>query len=186
MLQLTTDSTPSIMTRFYSTQKLFTSSTKLDTFYFCYCLLHIPITVLIDSALVIPTQWQPSFQKAIIEFHTSSNNDYLLLSPPDWLVVFGWVEILFQLPLFGYAALQLYKRSPTIYPLLFVYGVEAAVTTLCCLLHIVSEGGNHGLTQMEVINLFGVYLPTFVIPLFMAIDVFTREWNSPVNEKKRD
>jgi hypothetical protein len=93
-----------------SMTKLFTNETKADTFYFIYCLIHIPITILIDSGLTIPHEYQPEIQKRIISFHISQNKDFLLQSPPTWLVLFGWIEVLFQLPLFFLAAYALYKR----------------------------------------------------------------------------
>jgi hypothetical protein len=65
-----------------------------------------------------------------------------------------------------------------IYPYLFLYGVEASMTTLCCLLAIYSEGLDYGLTQGELYNLVGVYLPTFFIPLYIAFDTFTRDWTA--------
>lgn len=89
---------------------LFTKETKADTFYFVYCLLHVPITVLIDSSLAIPREYQPQMQQMIIKFHVSTNKDFLLQSPPVWLVVFGWIELVFQLPFFFIAAYALYKR----------------------------------------------------------------------------
>lgn len=156
---------------------LFTKFTRADSFYFVYCLIHIPITILIDSGLAIPKRFQPYIQQSIIEFHISNNNDFLLRSPPAWLVFFGWIEVTLQLPLFFIAAYALYKRSPSIYPYLFLYGIEASMTTLCCLLNILTEGQANGLSTGEISNLFGVYLPTFLIPWYMAYDTFQRDWS---------
>ncbi len=62
--------------------------------------MHIPITILIDSALVIPPENRFSLQKTILDFHIQQNNDVLLINPPSWLVLFGWIEMVFQLPTF--------------------------------------------------------------------------------------
>lgn len=95
----------------YSEKPLFNSATKTDTFYFLYFLLHIPITVLIDSALAIPPKYQLDIQKTILEFHISENKDFLLARPPSWLRVFGWIELVLQLPLFFVGAVCLYKSE---------------------------------------------------------------------------
>jgi hypothetical protein len=50
-------------------------------------------------------------------------------------------------------------------------------------LAIYSEGLDYGLTQGELYNLVGVYLPTFFIPLYIAFDTFTRDWAAKNIEK---
>lgn len=95
----------------YSKKPLFSGSTRTDTFYFVYLLLHIPITVLIDSALAIPQQYQLQVQKTLINFHISQNKDFLLAAPPTWLTFFGWIELTLQLPFFVLGAVALYKSK---------------------------------------------------------------------------
>lgn len=51
-----------------------------------------------------------------------------------------------------------------------IYGFNAFFTTGVCLLYVLTEGANNGLSESEVWNLFGLYVPYFVIPLAMMID----------------
>lgn len=95
----------------YSKEPLFNGKTKTDTFYFLYFLLHIPITVLIDSALAIPKEYQLNIQKSLLEFHIGQNKDFLLANPPSWLTVFGWIELVLQLPFFFIGAAALFKSE---------------------------------------------------------------------------
>lgn len=165
---------------------LFTSRTKLDTFYFLYCVLHFIITCLIDVVLVVPREYLTSFQLNLVNFHISEYKDFLLQNPPNWLVFFGWIEVLFQLPLFFLGAIALYQRKSKVYPYLFCYGVEAALTTLVCMVVIAFNGESHGLTTSDIVNLELVYFPILFICAFLAIDMlFNRIWYEiPITEKK--
>ncbi|KAJ2912635.1 hypothetical protein MD484_g7782, partial [Candolleomyces efflorescens] len=116
-----------------------------------------------------------------------------------WLKCFMWTEALFQLPTFFYGAYNLYHNlnAPKLYPLLVAYGASTAMTTLPCLAVLlttpsvetaVSEGSkmvvrslNHsgvwlkpGLTAAQRMLLLGSYVPFFVIPLVIAIDMAIR------------
>lgn len=79
---------------------VFTKNSKLDTFYFLYFLIHIPITILVDSSLAIPSQWRLSVQQKVLDFHLKENKDFILCISPSWLKIAGLVEIFFQLPVF--------------------------------------------------------------------------------------
>ncbi|CAK7902862.1 hypothetical protein CAAN1_07S04742 [[Candida] anglica] len=147
---------------------------KLDWFYFWYFVIHVPITVLIDSCLIVPPSWQFNIQKTLVQFHIATNNDFLLDTLPLWLQVFGFVELVFQLPLFVYGAFKLYNNDITIYPWLVIYGFNASFTTLVCLVYVLAEGESHGLLSGQVWGLFGLYVPYFIIPLVMLIDSMNR------------
>ncbi|ODQ82094.1 hypothetical protein BABINDRAFT_170629 [Babjeviella inositovora NRRL Y-12698] len=149
----------------------------LDKFYAAYFLLHIPITVLIDSSLVIPPAHRPLLQQQILKFHFEQNKDFLLVNVRNWLWCFGIIEMVFQLPFFAWAAYRLLGRKGqmltlTMAPGMILYGFNASVTSLVCIVEIVLEGARNGLTQSEVWALVGVYFPTFVIPFVMLL-VFT-------------
>ena len=145
-------------------------SRKLDWFYFWYFVIHVPVTVLIDSCLVIPKEWQTTVQRSIVLFHVSTNNDFLLAKPPLWLQVFGFYELVFQLPLFIYGAVQLYQNNRQVYPWLIIYGFNAAFTTSVCLVYVIMEGAAHGLTNGQICSLFGLYVPYLIIPVFILVD----------------
>lgn len=72
-----------------------------------FSITHIIISVLIDSTVVIPQQYQLDIQKQISEYHVTTNNDILLLNAPAWLKAFVWLELIFQVPFFLVAAIGL-------------------------------------------------------------------------------
>lgn len=69
------------------------------------------------------------------------------------------------------------------------YGLEASLTTVCCLVTIWVKGEENGLDHSDIIALIGVYSPTFIIPFYMACEVLSRDWEAsakPGLEKKKN
>ncbi|EDO17491.1 hypothetical protein Kpol_1058p28 [Vanderwaltozyma polyspora DSM 70294] len=161
------------------------------SFYYYYFLLHIPITLCIDSSVVIPLEWYPNLLQNLIKFHINNNNDFLLADKPLWLVIFVLIELVVQLPLFVYFTIYLprlkqgdsnlanddkvEKRSRQEFQSrlnwwLKLYGFNASLTTLICIVVIYFNGHqlnnvDIAMTLNEKLSLIGVYLPTFLIPL---------------------
>ncbi|GEQ66746.1 hypothetical protein JCM33374_g409 [Metschnikowia sp. JCM 33374] len=147
---------------------------KKDTFYFWYFVLHIPITVLIDSCLVIPREYRHWVQASLVDFHVQQNKDFLLQNPPLWLQVFGAFELFFQLPVFFIAAYKLYAGYRNIHVILCVYGFNASFTTAVCLAYVVKTAHVYGLSTTEKWSLFALYVPYLLIPGFMMVDSASR------------
>lgn len=146
----------------------------IDKFYIAYFLMHIPITLIIDSCIIIPEEQRFQFQKQFLEFHISSNKDFLLVSLPLWLKVFGLFELFVQLPFFAIGAYMLVKQMKQVYPYMLIYGFNASFTTLVCLVHIFCDYERFGLTTGESYKLAALYIPYLVIPLVMLVDYSIR------------
>lgn len=159
---------------------------KLDLFYFAYFVIHVPVTLLIDSCLIVPLQWQCGLQQRIVQFHIAANHDFLLASLPLWLQVFGLIELTFQLPLFVYGAYKLYLRRRDVYPWLMLYGFNASLTTLVCLSYVILQGEAYGLSPWQVHQLFALYVPYLLIPLVMLIDLTQRVLTMIASKPKSD
>lgn len=148
---------------------------KLDKFYLGYFLIHIPITILIDSNIVVPIEYALELSKLILNFHISANHDFLLLEKPVWFQLFGLVELVFQLPLFFYCSYHLYKQqSKSYYVYMIIYGFNAAFTTFVCLGVTYFEGHLHGLTTPQIYNLIAIYVPYLLIPFVIMVDYSCR------------
>ncbi|KAL3228479.1 putative membrane protein [Nakaseomyces bracarensis] len=163
-----------------------------EKLYYYYSLVHIPITVLIDSSVVVPEKFQ--LLPGLVRFHVEQNHDYLLYEKPAVLRCFVWLELIVQLPLFVYFAWefrqlwslrgqdkklakdgvvsdvgsQIESRTRRLYRLLYLYGVNAASTTLWCIYMVCMHGyypaTGEPLSTPDLVNLVFVYLPTFIIP----------------------
>ncbi|CAH6721115.1 uncharacterized membrane protein [[Candida] jaroonii] len=123
-----------------------------------YYLIHIPITLLIDSTVLIPPVFE--FQKAIVSFHIDFNNDFLLKVPPLWFKIFIFFELIFQLPYFFVYCFHL-KDKPSRYIGDIIYGLNASLTTFVCLIYALNE---------KNYPLMGVYGPYCLIPLLIMIN----------------
>lgn len=143
-----------------------------DTVYWWYFVVHIPITVFIDSTIVVPKEWQLLVSRSIVDFHVSTNHDILLLDAPVWFKVFGAVELLMQLPLFFYCAYHLKRETTRHWPWMVVYGFNAGFTTLVCLVYVIADQGR--LTVSQKANLLAVYTPYLVLPFVMMADYIGR------------
>lgn len=143
---------------------------KRDTFYYWYFIIHIPVTIIMDSTMVIPEVYQPSFQRWLAEFHITANKDFLLQEMPLRLQISATFELFVQLPIFFLAARALRRNCQKIYVLMTVYGFNAFFTTLLCLAYAYRDAPKHGLTAAETYNLLGLYTPYCLIPLVMMLD----------------
>ncbi|KAK9470268.1 transmembrane protein 6/97 [Dipodascopsis tothii] len=143
----------------------------VDRFYFAYFILHVFITIVIDSGVVVPAQYRPRFQQNLLDIQILKNRDPLLADVPPWFYLFVWIEVLVQLPFFVYGAWAMYTNYKRAYSLMLVYGVNGSLTTLACMYEIWS----HKTLEMGFkLNLEWMYLPTFLIPLVMVFDMYFR------------
>lgn len=154
-------------------------------FYTAYFLVHIPLTIFIDSTICLPPMTDGL--KAMIEWHVAENNDFLLLEKPAWFFWMVVVELLFQLPAFPYfiARMSLFRgdapgtskeekaaragKRGTLRTLLRLYGLNASLTSLFCI-YVIYERGYYPatgapLSAVDCAKLIAYYTPTFLIPL---------------------
>lgn len=142
--------------------------------------------MLVDSGILIPSDYQLDLQKTLLSIHVTVNKDFLSLHPPLWLKLFVVIELLFQLPFFFVASIDyLTRQSPQLKLWNVLYGFNASLTTLVCLIYIAFQGPSEGLTHKEVFSLLGVYFPTFIIPLAMMIDNIKRISSELTNNKSK-
>ncbi|GMM49620.1 Ema19 protein [Starmerella bacillaris] len=142
-------------------------SSRIDKFYTAYFWFHVAITLLVDAAIALPVKYQFDIQKAMLSTHIAMNNDVLVAAKPAWLQGFVWIELVLQVPFFIWAGIALPKNDIRVYPAILAYGVEASTTTFACLVEILS---NPDISAADQRGLMGLYLPTFIIPLLMAVD----------------
>ncbi|EER31149.1 conserved hypothetical protein [Candida tropicalis MYA-3404] len=141
---------------------------------FWYYLIHIPITIFIDSSCIIPQQYQLAITSKIVDFHVSTNHDILLSSPQTWFKIFVTFEVVFQLPLFFYFLYKyLSNRLDLSYYLWsIIYGFNAGFTTFVCLIWLILEYKTYDLSIGQVTNLCAIYSPYVIIPLIIIINSF--------------
>ena len=165
------------------------TSSAEQLFYTVYFIIHIPLTIFIDSTICFPPMTETL--NSMIEWHIAANNDFLLLEKPSWFYWMVILELIFQLPAFFYfiknmtvfnqgnndstkevKAQKLTKRK-TVARLLKLYGLNASLTSLFCIWVIYQRGYYPAtglpLNSMDKFKLIAYYTPTFLIPLRLCM-----------------
>ncbi|KAI0257101.1 transmembrane protein 6/97 [Lactifluus subvellereus] len=168
------------------------TSRPMDLFYFIFFLMHIPTTLLVDCQAIWPKQLVPEFVQAIIPWYVRMSGDPLIggamgllanESELAWFKSFVYLEALFQLPVFVLGARGLWLDSQEIYGLLVLYGASTCTTTLACVVTILNTPTTSAatiaqkiisITSEQRVMLLSSYIPFFLIPLYLAIDMALR------------
>ncbi|KAF9646225.1 hypothetical protein BDM02DRAFT_271958 [Thelephora ganbajun] len=156
------------------------SSRPLDFLYFAFMLIHIPATVLLDMQAICPQHLIPKILRDASEWYITFSGDPLIRGAfhggPEfnWFRAFLYLEAFFQLPIFFLAARALYAgppKSQAHYPLMLAYSASSCTTTFSCLAILWTSTG---LTQFQMPLLLGSYVPFFLVPFGMAVDMTLR------------
>lgn len=165
----------------------------LDLLYAIFFAFHIPASIFLDLQYFYPKWTIPPFMRSLIPLYVQMSNDPLVgglagffgdNSHLLWFKTFLYLEALFQVPVFFIGLYGLYKGSKSIYVLLIIYGASTATTTLPCILYflqvprlasgVLATPGVESLTTEQLILLLSSYIPFFLIPLLMAVDMAYR------------
>ncbi|TFK87630.1 hypothetical protein K466DRAFT_522106 [Polyporus arcularius HHB13444] len=163
-----------------------------DLAYFFFFLIHIPTTLLVDAQPLYP-QWVSSFISSLPKYYVDMSNDPLLGSALGYYgearrQVYNWfrwyliMEVVFQLPVFLIALRGLWRGSTSIYLLLLIYGASTATTTLACIADVVATPVTPTPTRTPIVTitseqqllLLSSYIPFFLVPFIIAIDMAFR------------
>jgi len=148
--------------------------------YFAFLLVHIPATVLLDVQAISPQHLIPKVLRDASDWYIDFSADPLVSGAfhggPEfnWFRAFLYLEAFFQLPIFFLAARALYAGPPklsTYYPLMLAYSASSCTTTFGCLAVLWTSTG---LTQFQMSLLLASYVPFFLVPFGMAIDMTLR------------
>ncbi|OCH87826.1 hypothetical protein OBBRIDRAFT_837098 [Obba rivulosa] len=168
------------------------SSRPLDMLYFIFFMIHLPATLLVDLQALYPAHLVPPVIAQIPEYYITMSNDPLiggvmgLIGDPAhfvWFRTFLFLEALFQIPVFILGMRGLWNDSRSIYVLLLIYAASTTTTTLPCLSVILTTPLTTLKTQVADIAfitplqqwlLLSSYIPFFLIPLMMTIDMAFR------------
>ncbi|KAF8909288.1 hypothetical protein CPB84DRAFT_1843085 [Gymnopilus junonius] len=164
----------------------------LDFLYFLFFAIHLPATVMVDLQYFYSPQFVPRFMRALLDMHIEMSRDPLVggvdgafgdSSHLTWFKTFLALEAIFQVPVFLLGLRALYRGSRSIYPLLMIYGASSATTTLACITTVLQTPGATSTTIVQGIAsvtaqqrlvLLSSYVPFFLVPFIMAVDITLR------------
>ncbi|KAH9852601.1 transmembrane protein 6/97 [Lenzites betulinus] len=174
-----------------------------DLVYFLFFAIHLPATFLIDLQALYPKEWVPSVISNLAKFYVEMSADPLIgsslgyfgqaqVDAYTWFRTLLVLEAFFQVPVFVLGLRGLWKGSRSIYVLLLIYASSAATTTLPCLSVILSTPISLtpltipsaaaqtsatvalSLTAEQRLLLLSSYIPFFLVPFVMAVDMALR------------
>ncbi|KAJ7251359.1 transmembrane protein 6/97 [Mycena rebaudengoi] len=166
------------------------TSRPLDLLYFSFFLIHIPASLCLDFQPLYPPAMVPTVLRQLADFYMRTSNDPFIKGafghssdPLIWFKSFIFLELFFQFPTFFIAARGLWKGTERIYVLVLVYGASTATTVLACLATVLAmpapspdalARGIPTLSSDQLFMILSSYVPFFLIPLVMTVDMAFR------------
>ena len=172
----------------------------LDTLFILFFLIHIPITALFASQVVLGPSYAsliPRWARILFESAAHSSKDPLLLMGlkesvrEPWMISLFYVELLFQLPLFVYFTIGLFKG--TLLNFFYVMNiiddsserfkwisVIYSVNVISSMIPILTELYHRSGTQ-----LMATYLPFLVVPLLFLFRALSSTKKATVKRKTK-
>ncbi|CAI7650063.1 unnamed protein product [Penicillium manginii] len=145
---------------------------KTDIAYLLFFTTHIPIIYLIDTAPLQPSWAISPLSTTLREFYVNTYRDKFFDSPaPPWFTTFIWMEVLYHVPASLWAVWGLLKEHPLIPVHLLVFGIQAFITSLTCLVEVWAWEDRSVAEKQNITALYGPYV---ALGAYMAIDSILR------------
>ncbi|KAJ3297046.1 Transmembrane protein 97 [Rhizoclosmatium sp. JEL0117] len=139
--------------------------------------LHIPITLISGTQLILP-KWTkenfPDFALNAVSDYIRDTNDVLVIKRPLWFISTCWAEFFVQLPFYIYLIYALIADSKHVR----TAGIIYATHTCTCLVPILYEMvlDDSGMqTPEQKWNTIGIYSVWFLMPLFILVSMIWRK-----------
>ncbi|KAH7301306.1 hypothetical protein KP509_23G019500 [Ceratopteris richardii] len=136
-----------------------------DLFFTTYFVMHIFITVFVDSQAILPASLYPLPLRSIFSWHISFSGDYLMRDMPPYFKGLVFAEVFLQIPLFFANAYGFYHEKRWARTTGLIYGVTAATS----LVPILTDFLYSNVATKNL--LMAIYVPFLVIPLALVFHV---------------
>ena len=110
----------------------------------------------IDLVPFYPKTLVPRFSQTIRDFYITSYRDRFFIEPSNWFKMYIALEGLYHLPITLWMLQALPKDDPMLPLHLLIFSLETGITTLTCLVEMLSW---NGYTSQEIVRLSTLYGP---------------------------
>ncbi|KAJ5864188.1 uncharacterized protein N7529_006104 [Penicillium soppii] len=168
----------------------------LDLVYLLFFVIHVPIIFLlsqathtnkktvIDTVPLQPAFLQTNLSHQLRDFYITTYHDkFFEDNPPTWFTVFIWMELLYHVPASIWAVRGLLKGHPLIRVHLLIFGIQAFITSLTCLVDVWSWTDR---TVAQKQQLTMLYSPYVALGGLMAIHSIFRLRDALMPKSKRE
>ncbi|GIJ91291.1 hypothetical protein Asppvi_010256 [Aspergillus pseudoviridinutans] len=156
-------------------------SRKRDLLYLIFFIIHIPTILLVDAVTFLPTFLQTNFGLQLRAHYIATYQDKFAEAPPPWFAAFVAMELFYQTPLCIWAIPALIRDKAMVPVHLLVFGVQAFVTSLTCLVQMWSWEDRTVAQKQSLTMLYGPYV---ALGAFMALDMVFRLRGRLVGKRK--
>ncbi|KAF2714182.1 hypothetical protein K504DRAFT_479681 [Pleomassaria siparia CBS 279.74] len=146
---------------------------KKDLVYLVFFLIHLPVMLAFDLTSYYPAFLKPVWMTSLQTWYVETHGDRFFYDPPAFFPLFTLLELLYHFPLTLWAIPALLRDSPRVPLALLVFGLETSVTTLTCLVEMLSWN-ELTTTQRGLQGLGGMYGGYLALGVFMAVDCYAR------------
>ena len=115
-------------------------------------------SAVIDLVPFYPKTLVPPISQTIREFYITTYRDRFFIEPSNWFKVYIGLEGLYHLPITLWMLQALPKDDPMLPLHLLVFAMETGITTLTCLVEMLSWEGYTSQEVMRLGTLYGPYL----------------------------
>ncbi|KAJ5179535.1 hypothetical protein N7492_002745 [Penicillium capsulatum] len=156
---------------------------RRDYLYLIFFASHLPIIFLIDTVPLQPASLRLDLSLRLREYYIATYRDKFFEGPaPPWFSTFIWIELLYHVPVSAWAVWGLLRDHPLVPVHLLVFGVEAFVTSLACLVEVWNWPDRSVSEKQQLTMLYGPYV---ALGAGMALDMFFR-LRGQLTKSKRD
>ncbi|KAJ3111703.1 Transmembrane protein 97 [Physocladia obscura] len=142
-----------------------------------FFVLHIPLTIFIDSQFVFPEWTKVHFPTALSVAplnYAHNANDYLVLQMRPWFASFMWCELLVQLPFYVFLTHALITDSPHVRTAGLIYASHTCTTMIPILSDLIFTNNNIQSYDQRVASV-AIYSVWFVVPFAMLVAMVWRK-----------
>ncbi|KAJ5443473.1 uncharacterized protein N7458_007345 [Penicillium daleae] len=126
---------------------------KRDLAYLLFFTTHLPIIFLVDTVPLQPAWLRTDLSAQLREYYVATYRDKFFEDPaPVWFSAFVWMELVYHVPASLWAVWGLIRVH------LLIFGIQAFVTSLTCLIDVWSWPDRTTAEKQQITYLYGPYV----------------------------
>jgi len=137
--------------------------------FLAYFIVHLPISLLIDTQLIFPRDPFPPFLRAVVDDWVRDVDDQLVGTRPLWYRTFVWCEMLLHIPYFLFAIYAFARERRWIRQITLVYAAQVLGSMVPIVIESWQRSTSIGVSLDRKLRLQGVLAIWCLIPCLLLI-----------------
>ncbi|CAG9462023.1 unnamed protein product [Pedinophyceae sp. YPF-701] len=163
-------------------------SRYMELLFLVYFIVHVPITIFIDSQLVLGSKFHPAWAVQVTADYIRDVHDFLVKVNPVWFYSMVLCEMFLQLPCFFVSMYGIVKQASWMPLVGVIYGTHVSTTLVPILASFILEPldpeNNTGpMYESDRLPLVAVYVAWIIVPLLMVLHYAPMLRRAPLKSK---